>query len=280
MTRPGIARHTTSTLSRSGSHRWCDTDRSISGRPSARKGLDGGGLLVSEMPVPDEAGAVAAAPAARRRPTTRCARRSSPGTLLPGEQLHDARAVRVAGLSRTPVRDALARLQEEGLVETAPQRFTRVTTIEESGVRDCFPVLAAVHALADRARRPARWTRDDVARAARRERRLHGGARRPATPTRALRRRPALPRRLRRAPRRTPSSTRVLRPHRAAPAAAAERCGDGDAARAAARSPSTRRSSPARRPATPRGAASATRENWLEMGALMARSMTASPATA
>ena len=46
------------------------------------------------------------------------------------------------------MRDALARLQDEGLVETAPQRFTRVTTIEESGVLECFPVLAAVHALA------------------------------------------------------------------------------------------------------------------------------------
>ena len=51
------------------------------------------------------------------------------GTLAPGEMLHDHELCAWLGLSRTPVRGALARLEEEGLVETAPQRFTRVAPL-------------------------------------------------------------------------------------------------------------------------------------------------------
>ena len=51
------------------------------------------------------------------------------GTLMPGEQLHDGELCSWLGLSRTPVRDALSRLEDEGLVETAPQRYTRVTPL-------------------------------------------------------------------------------------------------------------------------------------------------------
>lgn len=70
------------------------------------------------------------------------------GTLAPGEHLHDSELCDWLHLSRTPVRDALARLEDEGLVETAPQRFTRVTPLVPQDARDSFPVLAAVHALA------------------------------------------------------------------------------------------------------------------------------------
>jgi len=70
------------------------------------------------------------------------------GTLAPGETLHDNELCSWLGLSRTPVRGALVRLQEEGLVECAPQRFTRVTPVEVRDARSLFPVLATVHALA------------------------------------------------------------------------------------------------------------------------------------
>jgi DNA-binding GntR family transcriptional regulator len=70
------------------------------------------------------------------------------GTLAPGEQLHDGELCSWLGLSRTPVRDALARLEEEGLVETAPQRFTRVRPLHPQEARNLFPILATVHALA------------------------------------------------------------------------------------------------------------------------------------
>jgi DNA-binding GntR family transcriptional regulator len=70
------------------------------------------------------------------------------GTLAPGETLHDAELCGWLGLSRTPVRGALARLEDVGLVETAPQRFTRVTPLERDDAHQLFPVLASLHALA------------------------------------------------------------------------------------------------------------------------------------
>lgn len=70
------------------------------------------------------------------------------GTLAPGETLHDDELCSWLGLSRTPVRGALARLEGEGLVETRPQRFTRVAPLDAGDARALFPILAALHALA------------------------------------------------------------------------------------------------------------------------------------
>jgi DNA-binding GntR family transcriptional regulator len=70
------------------------------------------------------------------------------GTLAPGETLHDGELCDWLGLSRTPVRGALAKLEDVGLIETAPQRFTRVTLIEPHDAATLFPVLASLHALA------------------------------------------------------------------------------------------------------------------------------------
>jgi DNA-binding GntR family transcriptional regulator len=70
------------------------------------------------------------------------------GTLEPGEQLKDAEIAEWLGLSRTPIREALARLEEYGLVETAPNRFTRVTPLSAGDARDAFTVVAALHSLA------------------------------------------------------------------------------------------------------------------------------------
>jgi len=70
------------------------------------------------------------------------------GTLVPGEQLHDAELCDWLGLSRTPVREALHRLAEERLVESAPQRYTRVTRLTQQEAADTFAVVAVIHALA------------------------------------------------------------------------------------------------------------------------------------
>jgi DNA-binding GntR family transcriptional regulator len=70
------------------------------------------------------------------------------GTLEPGEQLRDAELAEWLGLSRTPIREAVARLEEYGLVETAPNRYTRVTPLRGRDARDAFSVVAALHALA------------------------------------------------------------------------------------------------------------------------------------
>jgi DNA-binding GntR family transcriptional regulator len=70
------------------------------------------------------------------------------GTLEPGEQLKDAELSAWLGLSRTPIREALARLEEHGLVESAPNRYTRVAPLDRRDAQDAFHVVAALHALA------------------------------------------------------------------------------------------------------------------------------------
>jgi len=70
------------------------------------------------------------------------------GTLVPGEVLHDDQLCSWLALSRTPVRAALARLHDDGLIEMAPQRYTRVTPLTRRDVRETFPVLASIHGLA------------------------------------------------------------------------------------------------------------------------------------
>ena len=70
------------------------------------------------------------------------------GTLAPGEELHDGELCSWLGLSRTPVRDALSRLKDERLIEMAPQRYTRVTKLALADVRETVPILAVLHALA------------------------------------------------------------------------------------------------------------------------------------
>ncbi|MGB4776791.1 GntR family transcriptional regulator [Microbacterium sp.] len=49
------------------------------------------------------------------------------GTLRPGEQLRDVDLAAQLGVSRTPVREALQRLERFGLVEIAVGRYTRVS---------------------------------------------------------------------------------------------------------------------------------------------------------
>lgn len=70
------------------------------------------------------------------------------GTLAPGEQLHDGELCEWLGLSRTPVREALHRLEDVGLVESAPQRYTRVRPLDQAGAQHAFALIAAVHGLA------------------------------------------------------------------------------------------------------------------------------------
>ncbi|RUQ98325.1 GntR family transcriptional regulator [Labedella endophytica] len=49
--------------------------------------------------------------------------------LAPGERIRDTEVASWLGVSRTPVREALWRLQQIGLVETSPSRYTRVTEV-------------------------------------------------------------------------------------------------------------------------------------------------------
>lgn len=72
------------------------------------------------------------------------------GTLAPGEILRDADLAERLGLSRAPVREALARLVAEGLVESKPQSYTRVTRVDLRDIRDSVVVVRAMHELAAR----------------------------------------------------------------------------------------------------------------------------------
>jgi DNA-binding GntR family transcriptional regulator len=72
------------------------------------------------------------------------------GSLAPGEQLRDTEIASRLGVSRTPVREALLRLQQAGLVIAAPGRSTIVSSVDLRAVRDAQSVVAAMHALAVR----------------------------------------------------------------------------------------------------------------------------------
>ncbi|WP_248583567.1 GntR family transcriptional regulator [Nocardioides sp. InS609-2] len=72
------------------------------------------------------------------------------GTLAPGEQLRDLELADWLGVSRTPVREALQRLGEAGLVVASPGRSTVVTTLDVRAVREARDVVAAMHEVAVR----------------------------------------------------------------------------------------------------------------------------------
>ncbi|QIZ97155.1 GntR family transcriptional regulator [Leifsonia sp. PS1209] len=62
------------------------------------------------------------------------------GTLEPGERLRDPELVQWLGISRTPIRHALDRLLEQGLVEMERNRYTRVAAFDVDGVRSAIEV--------------------------------------------------------------------------------------------------------------------------------------------
>lgn len=70
------------------------------------------------------------------------------GDLEPGTAIKDAELAEKLGLSRTPVREALAMLTDEGLVETKPHAYTRVTALEAEPVQDALLVVRQMHSLA------------------------------------------------------------------------------------------------------------------------------------
>jgi DNA-binding GntR family transcriptional regulator len=72
------------------------------------------------------------------------------GSLAPDEQLRDGELAAWLGVSRTPVREAMLRLAEAGLVVAQPGRSTTVSSLDLRDVRDARDVVAAMHELAVR----------------------------------------------------------------------------------------------------------------------------------
>ena len=70
------------------------------------------------------------------------------GVYRPGETIRDQDLADALGVSRTPVREALQRLQDEGFVETATNRWTRVATLDLDEVRHLYPIIWSLELLA------------------------------------------------------------------------------------------------------------------------------------
>ncbi|MFC4453692.1 GntR family transcriptional regulator [Deinococcus sonorensis] len=82
------------------------------------------------------------------------------GTLAPEEPLRDQDIALQLGVSRTPVREALRRLEDEGLVETALNRWTRVAPLRAEQAAELYPVVDTLEALALRLASPSLTARD------------------------------------------------------------------------------------------------------------------------
>ena len=70
------------------------------------------------------------------------------GTLKPGEKLRDAELAEALGVSRMPVREAFLRLEDEGLVETSANRWTRVSYVDVGQAKRIYPLIIALEGLA------------------------------------------------------------------------------------------------------------------------------------
>jgi DNA-binding GntR family transcriptional regulator len=82
------------------------------------------------------------------------------GEIEPGAVVRDADLAERLGLSRAPVREAFSRLADEGLLESKPQSYTRVTPVVASDVRDAAAVVGAMHELVTRVAVPRLFAAD------------------------------------------------------------------------------------------------------------------------
>jgi DNA-binding GntR family transcriptional regulator len=70
------------------------------------------------------------------------------GDILPGNRLQDVQLAGELGVSRTPIREALLRLEREGLVESDPNRGFFVAQLSRKEVLETYPIVWALECLA------------------------------------------------------------------------------------------------------------------------------------
>jgi DNA-binding GntR family transcriptional regulator len=99
------------------------------------------------MPLP-ESGVKLSRTLAREEVYGRLRRWIIEGTLAPGEVLRDQAIAASMGVSRTPVREALRRLQDEGFTEAALNRWTRVAPIDLNEAAASYAVIESLEVLA------------------------------------------------------------------------------------------------------------------------------------
>jgi len=75
-------------------------------------------------------------------------RRIMANTFRPGQQVLEQDLAATLGTSRTPVREALVRLEQEGLVEILPRHGMRVLSISPEDMAEIYEVLTALEARA------------------------------------------------------------------------------------------------------------------------------------
>lgn len=62
------------------------------------------------------------------------------GTLAPADRLREQHLSRHFGVSSTPIREALQRLSQDGLVEIQPNRGAVVATLDRKGIADLYEI--------------------------------------------------------------------------------------------------------------------------------------------
>jgi DNA-binding GntR family transcriptional regulator len=72
------------------------------------------------------------------------------GTFEPGERLRDSELQEWFGVSRTPIRLALDRLGEMRLIESKPNRYTRVSSVAPNCIAQSLQVMIALWSLSAR----------------------------------------------------------------------------------------------------------------------------------
>lgn len=70
------------------------------------------------------------------------------GELEPGERLMEIQLAQRLGVSRTPIREAIRKLELEGLVIMTPRKGAEVAKISESNLRDVLEVRSSLEELA------------------------------------------------------------------------------------------------------------------------------------
>lgn len=70
------------------------------------------------------------------------------GTLKAGDRLIERELAGKLGISRTPIREALFRLESQGFVKTVPRKGVVVSNISEHEVIEVFTILASLEVLA------------------------------------------------------------------------------------------------------------------------------------
>jgi DNA-binding GntR family transcriptional regulator len=66
----------------------------------------------------------------------------------PGTQMLEGALAESLGISRTPMREALVRLQDEGLVEVVPRHGMRVSPLSAQDMREVYEILSALESMA------------------------------------------------------------------------------------------------------------------------------------